>query len=135
MGMLRTSAAIEQEMRREFESHTPLEQIQLFDALVASGTRPWEWWFNVLLGDPEPMNLHSNATPAVAAAARWHVGDVADEGVTVAIEEITRAVRTGETPAFMRQEAPYASAESAPEEEEEDADDDAMGEAIRANTR
>ncbi|MBR3159444.1 MAG: HAD family phosphatase, partial [Atopobiaceae bacterium] len=44
----------------------------------------------------------ANATPAVAAAARWHVGDVADEGVTVAIEEITRAVRAGETPAFMR---------------------------------
>lgn len=44
----------------------------------------------------------ANATPAAAQAARWHVGDVADEGVTEAIEEIARAVRAGETPAFMR---------------------------------
>ena len=45
----------------------------------------------------------ANATPAAAAAARWHVGDVADEGVTAAIEEIARAVRAGETPGFMRE--------------------------------
>lgn len=44
----------------------------------------------------------ANATPAAANAARWHVGDVADEGVTVAIEEIVRAVTAGETPSFMR---------------------------------
>lgn len=73
----------------------------------------------------------ANATPAVAAVARWHVGDVADEGVTLAIEEIARAVRTGETPAFMHQDAPYVPAEPAPEDEE-DTGDDAMAEAIRA---
>ena len=55
MDMFGTSIAVEQEMRRELESHTPLEQIKLFDALVASGTRPWEWWFNVLLADQEPI--------------------------------------------------------------------------------
>lgn len=49
--MFKTSIAVEQEIRREFESHTPFEQIRLFDALVASGKSPWEWWFNVLLGD------------------------------------------------------------------------------------
>ncbi|MBR3316135.1 MAG: hypothetical protein IKG18_18600 [Atopobiaceae bacterium] len=54
MDMFKTSIAVEQEMRRDFESHTPLEQIHLFDALVATGVRSWDWWFNVLLADEEP---------------------------------------------------------------------------------
>ena len=56
MDMFRTSIAVERE-RREFESHTPLVQIKLFDALVASGERPWEWWFNVLLADQEILPI------------------------------------------------------------------------------
>ncbi len=55
MDIFRTSIAVERE-RREFESHTPLEQIKLIDALVASGARPWECWFNVLLANQEPMS-------------------------------------------------------------------------------
>ena len=51
MEMLRTSIAIQDEMRRHFESLPGLDQIRLFDALVASGVRSWEWWFNVLLAD------------------------------------------------------------------------------------
>lgn len=75
----------------------------------------------------------ANATPAAAEAARWHVGDVADEGVTAAIEEIARAVRAGETPSFMREDAPsYVPAEPEPEEDADaDEDADAVAEAIR----
>lgn len=73
----------------------------------------------------------ANATPAAAEAARWHVGDVADEGATVAIEEIARAVRAGETPGFMQGDAPYAPAAPEPEDDEGDEPDDSMVEAIR----
>jgi hypothetical protein len=38
-----------------FDSLPGLDQIRLFDALVASGVRSWEWWFNVLLADQEPL--------------------------------------------------------------------------------
>ena len=44
----------------------------------------------------------ANAMPAAAAAARWHVGASEDEGVAVALEELGRAVRVGETPSFTR---------------------------------
>jgi Cof subfamily protein (haloacid dehalogenase superfamily) len=77
----------------------------------------------------------ANATPAAAKAARWHVGDVADEGTTVAIEQITEAVRTGGTPAFMLQESwtPDA-AEAETEEADEPYEDEGplSSEAIRA---
>ncbi len=55
MDMFRTSIAIQDEMRRHFDSLPGLDQIRLFDALVASGVRSWEWWFNVLLADQEPL--------------------------------------------------------------------------------
>lgn len=72
----------------------------------------------------------ANATPAAAEAARWHVGDVADEGATVAIEEITEAVKTGRTPAFMLQES-WTPAEAEVEEAYED-EGPLSSEAIRA---
>lgn len=75
----------------------------------------------------------ANATPATAQAARWHVGDVADEGVTEAIEEIARAVRAGETPSFMREDARHVyDALEEPEDDEDDYTGDAMADAIRA---
>ena len=55
MDMFRTSIAIQDEMRRHFDSLLGLDQIRLVDALVASGVRSWEWWFNVLLADQEPI--------------------------------------------------------------------------------
>ena len=74
----------------------------------------------------------ANATPAAAEVARWHVGDVADEGATVAIEEIARAVEAGETPDFMRDDAPYAPAQQDPADDDEDyADGDSFADAIR----
>lgn len=55
MDMFRTSIAIQDEMRRHFDRLPGLDQIRLFDALVASGVKSWEWWFNVLLADQEPL--------------------------------------------------------------------------------
>ena len=55
MDMFRTTIAIQDEMRRDFESLSDLEQIRLFDALVASGVRSWQWWFDVLFADQEPL--------------------------------------------------------------------------------
>ncbi|MBQ1840489.1 MAG: HAD-IIB family hydrolase [Atopobiaceae bacterium] len=76
----------------------------------------------------------ANATPAAAEAARWHVGDVADEGATVAIEQITEAAKTGGTPAFMLQESwTPAEAEAEPEVDEAYEDEGPLSsEAIRA---
>ena len=44
----------------------------------------------------------SNASPEVAAAARWHIGASADDAVADALFEIANAAKTGEMPAFMR---------------------------------
>ncbi|MDO4796699.1 MAG: hypothetical protein Q4A01_01630 [Coriobacteriales bacterium] len=55
MGMFKTSIAIEDEMRRHFESLPGLDQTHMFDALCESGVRNPEWWFNVLLADREPL--------------------------------------------------------------------------------
>lgn len=44
----------------------------------------------------------ANATPAAAAAARWHIDACADDGVAKALEEIAQSVQTGTVPAFMR---------------------------------
>ena len=43
-----------------------------------------------------------NANERVRAAARWHIGDVADEAEALALEDIARAARTGSMPRFMR---------------------------------
>lgn len=42
-----------------------------------------------------------NATPAVKAAAKWHIGPCDEDSVARALEDIAHAVRTGTTPAFM----------------------------------
>lgn len=44
----------------------------------------------------------ANATDEVKRVARFSVGPSAEEGVAVALEEIARATRAGETPRFMR---------------------------------
>ncbi len=43
----------------------------------------------------------ANATPDVAAAARWHIGPSRDDSVAVALEQIAAAAPTGGMPAFM----------------------------------
>ena len=55
-----------------------------------------------IFGTLENTCAMANATPAAAAAARWHVGACEDDGVAEALEELARAARAGETPAFMR---------------------------------
>lgn len=55
MEMFKTTIAIQDEMRRDFESLPGLDQIRLFDALYLSGVKSPEWWFNVLLAEQEPL--------------------------------------------------------------------------------
>lgn len=43
----------------------------------------------------------ANATPAAAAAARYHIGRCDEDGVAAALEEIACATREGRTPRFM----------------------------------
>lgn len=43
------------------------------------------------------------ASPAALAAARWHIGASADDAVACALEDLAQAIRTGGTPAFMRE--------------------------------
>ena len=47
----------------------------------------------------------ANATPAAAAAARWHIGACEDESVAQALEELAEAIRTDTTPRFMTEAA------------------------------
>ena len=44
----------------------------------------------------------ANASAAARGAARWHVGDVADDAVAEALLQIADAAAAGATPAFMR---------------------------------
>ena len=57
-----------------------------------------------LLGAVENSVAVSNATPAAAAAAKWHIGACEDEAVAEALEELADAIRNGGTPRFMREE-------------------------------
>ena len=43
----------------------------------------------------------ANATPAAAAAARYHIGRCDEDSVAAALEEIACATREGRTPRFM----------------------------------
>ena len=53
-------------------------------------------------GEVENSVAVANATPEAAAAARWHVGACADDGVAIAMVQIALAAERGEKPAFMR---------------------------------
>ncbi|MCI6274492.1 MAG: Cof-type HAD-IIB family hydrolase [Coriobacteriaceae bacterium] len=44
----------------------------------------------------------ANATPAVAMAARWHIGRADEDAVADAILDIARSTAAGEMPSFMR---------------------------------
>ena len=43
----------------------------------------------------------ANSMPAAAAAARWHIGPCDEDGLAIALEELARATKAGETPSFM----------------------------------
>lgn len=56
----------------------------------------------------------ANASPEVAAAARWHIGAANEEGVAIALEQIAEAARESRRqgaevlPAFMKEgESPH----------------------------
>ena len=55
-----------------------------------------------LLGSIENSVAVANATPAAAAAARWHIGACEDDAVALALEQIAQAAQGGFVPAFMR---------------------------------
>ena len=76
----------------------------------------------------------SNATPAAAAAARWHIGDCAEDAVAQALEELVEAQRAGELPSFMRETTSVAVQEDAAEygESQDDVASDAGAEMLRA---
>ena len=44
----------------------------------------------------------ANATPAVAMAARWHIGRADEDAVADVILDIARSTAAGEMPSFMR---------------------------------
>lgn len=54
----------------------------------------------LLLAVPNSVAV-ANATPAAAAAARWHIGASADHAVAQALLDIAHATRGGGVPAFM----------------------------------
>lgn len=54
-----------------------------------------------IMGALENTVAVANATPAAQAAARWHIGDSANDSVAQALEELAEAIRTGGTPRFM----------------------------------
>ena len=54
-----------------------------------------------LLGAVENSVAVANASDAVARAARWHIGDVADDSVADALFQIAEASTKGVMPAFM----------------------------------
>lgn len=45
----------------------------------------------------------ANASPAIKAASRYEIASVQEDGVALALEEIARATRAQELPAFLRQ--------------------------------
>ena len=59
--MFRATIAIQDEMRRDFESLSGLEQVRIFDALCLSGVKSPERWFNVVLAEQEPLPDGSRA--------------------------------------------------------------------------
>ena len=82
----------------------------------------------------------ANATPAAAAAARWHVGDVDADGAAEALEQIVRARHEGRAPDFMRgcpqqpvPAGPDASLEDEGGEEGEDPTSDAIWQLLAAH--
>lgn len=55
---------------------------------------------SVIEGVPNSVAV-ANATPQVAAAARWHIGAASDDAVADALLDIASAARTGNQPDFM----------------------------------
>ena len=58
-----------------------------------------------ILGKVRHSVAVANATDEVKRVARYRVGASADEGVAEALEELTRATKAGEMPAFLKEAA------------------------------
>lgn len=54
-GMMETSKAMLDAMREDFESMPPELRSKLPDMLCASGVESPQWWWDVLVGDEDPL--------------------------------------------------------------------------------
>ena len=53
--MMATSKAVLDAMREDFEQLPPDARARLLDMLCASGVESPEWWWDVLVGDGDPL--------------------------------------------------------------------------------
>ena len=54
-GMIESSKAMLNAMRADFESYPPEFRAKLLDMLCASGAESPEWWWDVLVGEGDPL--------------------------------------------------------------------------------
>lgn len=73
-----------------------------------------------LMGALDNSVAVANATPAAAAAAKWHIGASDTEAVAQALEELADAIRKGTTPHFMTTAGQVTPQVLAYEDEEDD---------------
>lgn len=88
-----------------------------------------------LMGAVEHSVAVANATPAAAAAARWHIGAAEDEAVAEALEELVDALREDRTPTFMLPEGQVRPAfeEQSEADDEYDVTAEAIGQLLAAH--
>ena len=53
--MIETSKAVLDAMRADFETYTAEQKALLLDALCHSGVESPQWWWDVLVGDGDPL--------------------------------------------------------------------------------
>lgn len=53
--MISTSKAVLDAMREDFEQLPPDARAKLLDMLCASGVESPQWWWDVLVGDGDPL--------------------------------------------------------------------------------
>ena len=54
-GMIESSKAVLDAMREDFESMPPDARAKLLDMLCQSGVESADWWWDVLVGDGDPL--------------------------------------------------------------------------------
>ena len=54
-GMMSTSKALLDAMRKDFESIPPVLRSKLLDMLCQSGVESPKWWWDVLVGEGDPL--------------------------------------------------------------------------------
>lgn len=57
--MIGSSRAILDAIRADFEQYTPEQKVMLLDALCQSDTETPQWWWDVLVGEGDPLYCKS----------------------------------------------------------------------------